>query len=136
MMEAVRTSETSVDNHFTWQYNPEDSSEHQGCVYANGIAVLAEGLGILSLGANATSGMNNTSRNLSFTKITFLVDVWELNPERMGSLWLKPLQLGGGGGSFARRGLRLWRREPCPFFFVLNRTKWNLIRYWNLVAYC
>jgi hypothetical protein len=27
MMEAVRTSETSVDNHSTWQYNPEDSSE-------------------------------------------------------------------------------------------------------------
>jgi hypothetical protein len=24
----VRTSETSVDNHFTRQYNPEDSSEH------------------------------------------------------------------------------------------------------------
>jgi hypothetical protein len=28
MMEAVRTPETSVDNHFTRQYNPEDSSEH------------------------------------------------------------------------------------------------------------
>jgi hypothetical protein len=28
MMEAVRTSETSGDNHFTRQYNPEDSSEH------------------------------------------------------------------------------------------------------------
>jgi hypothetical protein len=27
-MEAVRTSETSVDNHSTRQYNPEDSSEH------------------------------------------------------------------------------------------------------------
>jgi hypothetical protein len=27
-MEAVRTPETSVDNHFTRQYNPEDSSEH------------------------------------------------------------------------------------------------------------
>jgi hypothetical protein len=27
-MEAVRTSETSVDNHFTRQYNPKDSSEH------------------------------------------------------------------------------------------------------------
>jgi hypothetical protein len=27
-MEAVRTSETSVDNHFTRQYNPEDSSKH------------------------------------------------------------------------------------------------------------
>jgi hypothetical protein len=29
MMEAVRISETSVDNHFTRQYNPEDSSEHR-----------------------------------------------------------------------------------------------------------
>jgi hypothetical protein len=29
MMEAVRTSETSVDNHFTRQYNPEDSSEQE-----------------------------------------------------------------------------------------------------------
>jgi hypothetical protein len=27
MMEALRTSETSVDNYFTRQYNPEDSSE-------------------------------------------------------------------------------------------------------------
>jgi hypothetical protein len=27
MMEAVCTSETSVDNQFTRQYNPEDSSE-------------------------------------------------------------------------------------------------------------
>jgi hypothetical protein len=29
MMEAVRTSETSVDNHFTRQYIPENNSEHQ-----------------------------------------------------------------------------------------------------------
>jgi hypothetical protein len=36
MMEAVRTSETSVDNHFTWQYNPEESSEQ-----TDYIAVLA-----------------------------------------------------------------------------------------------
>jgi hypothetical protein len=28
MMKAVRTSETSVDNHFTRQYIPEDNSEH------------------------------------------------------------------------------------------------------------
>jgi hypothetical protein len=27
-MEAVRTSETSVNNHFTRQYIPEDNSEH------------------------------------------------------------------------------------------------------------
>jgi hypothetical protein len=33
MMEAVRTSETSVDNHFTRQYNPEDSSEHHTQTY-------------------------------------------------------------------------------------------------------
>jgi len=28
MMEAVRTSETSVNNYFTLQYIPEDNSEH------------------------------------------------------------------------------------------------------------
>jgi hypothetical protein len=28
MMEAVRTSETSIDNHFTRQYNPEDNSKN------------------------------------------------------------------------------------------------------------
>jgi hypothetical protein len=28
MMEAVRASETSVDNYFTRQYIPEDNSEH------------------------------------------------------------------------------------------------------------
>jgi hypothetical protein len=35
MMEAVRTSETSVDNHSTRQYNPEDSSEHhsEDCLF-------------------------------------------------------------------------------------------------------
>jgi hypothetical protein len=33
MMEAVRTSETSVDNHFTRQYNPEDSSELQNILF-------------------------------------------------------------------------------------------------------
>jgi hypothetical protein len=32
MVEAVRTSETSVDNHFTRRYNPEDSSEHHAAI--------------------------------------------------------------------------------------------------------
>jgi hypothetical protein len=31
LMEAVRTSETSVNNHFTRQYNPEDGSEQKMC---------------------------------------------------------------------------------------------------------
>jgi hypothetical protein len=29
MREAARTSETSVDNYFTWQYIPEDKSEFE-----------------------------------------------------------------------------------------------------------
>jgi hypothetical protein len=33
MIEAVRTSETSVDNHFTRQYIPEDNSEHLSVVF-------------------------------------------------------------------------------------------------------
>jgi hypothetical protein len=40
MMEAVRTSETSVDNHSTRQYNPEDSSEHDTWFTAQWIAML------------------------------------------------------------------------------------------------
>jgi hypothetical protein len=32
MMEAVRTSETSVENHFTRQYIPEDNSEHRSYI--------------------------------------------------------------------------------------------------------
>jgi hypothetical protein len=32
MMEAASTSETSVDNYFTWQYIPEDKSEQTFCV--------------------------------------------------------------------------------------------------------
>jgi hypothetical protein len=36
MMEAVRTSETSVDNHFTRQYIPEGNSEqHTNTLYYN-----------------------------------------------------------------------------------------------------
>jgi hypothetical protein len=31
MMEAARTSETSVDNYFTWQYIPEDNPELHTC---------------------------------------------------------------------------------------------------------
>jgi hypothetical protein len=31
-MEAVRTYETSADNHFTRQYIPEDNSEHHSCM--------------------------------------------------------------------------------------------------------
>jgi hypothetical protein len=34
MMEPVRTSETSGDNHFIRQYIPEDNSEHQYSWYS------------------------------------------------------------------------------------------------------
>jgi hypothetical protein len=33
MMEAAHTSETSVDNYFTWQYIQEDNSELQKSVW-------------------------------------------------------------------------------------------------------
>jgi hypothetical protein len=33
-MEAVSTSETSVDNHFTQQYIPEDNCQHQIVLYS------------------------------------------------------------------------------------------------------
>jgi hypothetical protein len=36
MMEAVRTSEASVDNQFARQYNPEDSSEQQSYLFRRG----------------------------------------------------------------------------------------------------
>jgi hypothetical protein len=48
MMEAVRTSETSVDNHFTRQYNPEDNSEHYKTNY-KGLIIYAELLNELYL---------------------------------------------------------------------------------------
>jgi hypothetical protein len=38
MMEAVRTSETSVDNNLTRQYNPEDSSEQEQLRFSNSVA--------------------------------------------------------------------------------------------------
>jgi hypothetical protein len=31
-------------------------------------------------------------------KISVWMDVWKLNPERLGSLWLKASATGGGGG--------------------------------------
>jgi hypothetical protein len=47
-MEAKRASESSVDNHFTRQYNPEDNSEHQGhsCLSLCICVVLCVGKGL------------------------------------------------------------------------------------------
>jgi hypothetical protein len=42
MLEAVRTSETSVDNHFTRQYIPEDNPEVIYCQIINEIGALTE----------------------------------------------------------------------------------------------
>jgi hypothetical protein len=41
IMEAVRTSETSVDNYFTQQYIPEDNSEHHTCNFIIKLAILS-----------------------------------------------------------------------------------------------
>jgi hypothetical protein len=59
MMEAARTSETSVDNHFTRQYNPEDSSEQViQCLYNES----DEDIGTESVGSNGDS-INNVVNN-------------------------------------------------------------------------
>jgi hypothetical protein len=42
MMEAVRTSETLVDNNFTRQYIPEDNSEHHDHHHLVGAVVNTE----------------------------------------------------------------------------------------------
>jgi hypothetical protein len=39
MMEAVRTSEMSVDNHFTRQYIPEDNSEQEKILFIDQIII-------------------------------------------------------------------------------------------------
>jgi hypothetical protein len=58
----VRTSETSVDNHFTRQYNPEDSSEHhtrrRENLKSNKVATNLAGLVTSSLGPDATRGQS------------------------------------------------------------------------------
>jgi hypothetical protein len=41
MMKAVRTSETSVDNHFTRQYIPEDNSENVFTLQKKVIRIIA-----------------------------------------------------------------------------------------------
>jgi hypothetical protein len=42
MMEAVRTSETSVNNYFTLQYIPEDNSEHSSVFFLSNQAAKKE----------------------------------------------------------------------------------------------
>jgi hypothetical protein len=48
-MEAVRTSETSVDNHFTQRYIPEDNSEQNASLmFVEGSACDPRGLKLYS----------------------------------------------------------------------------------------
>jgi hypothetical protein len=42
MMEAVRTSETSVDNYFTRQYIPEDNFEQQKLCLLNKVEAVGD----------------------------------------------------------------------------------------------
>jgi hypothetical protein len=49
MMEAVRTSETSVDNHFTRQYIPEDNSERRKGFYNASFALQQNKIKILDM---------------------------------------------------------------------------------------
>jgi hypothetical protein len=53
MMEAVRTSETSVDNHFTRQYIPEDNSEQYLC--PSSVQELEKGLALFVIKSRGSS---------------------------------------------------------------------------------
>jgi hypothetical protein len=43
------------------------------------------------------------------------MDVWELNPERLGSLWLMVSATWGGGGSFWLKSSMIGEGRLCPF---------------------
>jgi hypothetical protein len=83
MMEAVRTSETSVDNHFTRQYNPEDSSEHHTLRHehlkSHNFKMLkyegrkTETFGTMVAPQNKTQCLPNVARSLLTTMVNFFV---------------------------------------------------------------
>jgi hypothetical protein len=49
MMGEVRTSETSVDNHFTRQYIPEDNSEQLTVKLMKGLTEIVQRLAIIHI---------------------------------------------------------------------------------------
>jgi hypothetical protein len=82
MMEAVRTSETSVDNHFTRQYNPEDSSKQILFYLGNPwwwrqYAPLKRRSTIILLGS--------TSQNTALNIILTAVRTWNLTYRRLAA---------------------------------------------------
>jgi hypothetical protein len=83
MMEAARTSETSVDNHFTRQYNPEDSSEHllHGVGHDCDLTVVLQYVIVLGLTVKTAlcsiilCGNFSGSRNPNFKNANYIVEV-------------------------------------------------------------
>jgi hypothetical protein len=77
-MEAARTSETSVDNHFTRQYNPEDSSEHhtrrRENLKSQTLHFTITKINWLTLFKFNVPGYPATSTNVFFTNITATLD--------------------------------------------------------------
>jgi hypothetical protein len=84
IMEAARTSETSVDNYFTRQYIPEDNSENL-CVYGNCAKLLLIKTAVFCNVARCEVSdiLNDVSEELtaSIVKTTFIfvtVRTWQL----------------------------------------------------------
>jgi hypothetical protein len=83
--------------------------------YANGIVVLAEGLHMFRLGAIATDGMMIPIRKFVLHEKNFgWMDVWELNPEGLGSLWLITSTTCGGEPFWLKTSI-IGVGGPCPF---------------------
>jgi hypothetical protein len=92
MMEAVRTSETSVDNHFTRQYNPEDSSEH---LTLTGLFSWLKALTHSDWGyCRWWDGEPVRPVLVLYEKNFGWADVWEVSPERWDGFCLWSLRLG------------------------------------------
>jgi hypothetical protein len=65
MMEAVRTSETSVDNHFTRQYIPEDNSEQDILVIHTALKLLELLNSVKHFHRNTVLKFNSIHRNIA-----------------------------------------------------------------------
>jgi hypothetical protein len=64
----------------------------------------------------------NPSGNLSFMKIT--LDAWELNPKRMGLLWMKTSA--SWGRIILAEGPHYWGRRTVAFILQLRKNTGNV----------
>jgi hypothetical protein len=88
---------------------------NMGCAFANAIVILAEGTGMLRLGAIANGGGTIPLCNLSFTNTISLDACLEVEHRRVESLWLKASAT--WRGSLWLKASMIGVGGPSPFEF-------------------